>query len=323
LLGLGAAAGVLACAAMPTSGAAEKNRELPRGKETVPAKKGLSDTGGTPRILVAATGSVASVKVPELVEALIQCFGEATQIKVVTTPAGAAMLRLCQGYNPSAWTKMVQRGVAVLVDADEWEGFDDIRTDKVVHIELRRWADCLIIAPCSACTLSKLATGVCDNLLTSLARAWDPSKALILAPAMNTVMWEHPTTALHLETLRRWGFVIVPPAVKLLVCNQRGTGALAEVGHIVEAVDAQLSSQLEAGRAHTGHETDGIGAWPSRGFPSWTAAPPPDGDDFDAAARQPLEGHGVPVAAFRKSFGDENGSKTRLLYEHRRGLHLT
>ncbi|KAJ1482248.1 flavoprotein-domain-containing protein, partial [Baffinella frigidus] len=146
-----------------------------------------------PRILVAATGSVASVKVPELVEALIQCFGEATQIKVVTTPAGAAMLRLCQGYNPSAWTKMsicsLSPGtqVAVLVDADEWEGFDDIRTDKVVHIELRRWADCLIIAPCSACTLSKLATGVCDNLLTSLARAWDPSKALILAPAMNTV----------------------------------------------------------------------------------------------------------------------------------------
>ena len=61
------------------------------------------------------------------------------------------------------------------------------RRDRVLHIELRRWADCLVLAPCGAGTLAKLAVGACDNLLCALFRAWDPCKAVVLAPAMNTV----------------------------------------------------------------------------------------------------------------------------------------
>lgn len=61
--------------------------------------------------------------------------------------------------------------------------------DPVLHIELRRWADVLVLAPLSANTMAKVAHGLCDNLLTSVVRAWDYAKPMIVAPAMNTYMW--------------------------------------------------------------------------------------------------------------------------------------
>lgn len=80
-------------------------------------------------------------------------------------------------------------------DEKEWLMWEKLG-DEVLHIELRRWADAFVIAPLSANTLAKLANGLCDNALTCTARAWDPSEApLIAAPAMNTVMWEHPLTS--------------------------------------------------------------------------------------------------------------------------------
>src|SRR5262245_20486764 len=72
------------------------------------------------------------------------------------------------------------------------------RDDPVLHIELRRWADLLVIAPLDANTLAKLAYGLSDNLLTCLYRAWDRRRPIVLAPAMNTFMWENPLTDRHL-----------------------------------------------------------------------------------------------------------------------------
>ena len=75
-----------------------------------------------------------------------------------------------------------------------------------------------MIAPLSANTLAKLANGLADNLLTSVTRAWDfkKMKPILIAPAMNTMMWEHPVTNQHLETLSNWGYTIVPPISKTL-----------------------------------------------------------------------------------------------------------
>ncbi|MGB1595510.1 MAG: flavoprotein, partial [Promethearchaeia archaeon] len=92
------------------------------------------------------------------------------------------------------------------------------------------------VAPCSANTLAKLANGMSDNLATCCLRAWDPAKPLIVAPAMNTVMWEHPATKLHLDTLQSWGCHIIPPASKTLACNDVGRGALAAEGDILQCV---------------------------------------------------------------------------------------
>jgi phosphopantothenoylcysteine decarboxylase len=140
---------------------------------------------------------------------------------------------------------------------DEWRLWNRLG-DPVMHIELRDWADCLVVAPLSAHTLAKLANGLCDDVLSSVARAWDFSsgghlskKPMVLAPAMNTYMWEHPITKQQLERVQHFFGAaavtaegmsqccpIVQPQVKTLACGQLGNGALAEVSDIVDAVRA-------------------------------------------------------------------------------------
>ena len=111
----------------------------------------------------------------------------------------------------------------------------------MTHIDLRRWADAFVIAPCSANSLAKLANGLSDNLVTCVARAWDAQeKPLIVAPAMNTVMWKHRVTAQHVSTLREWDVIIVDPVAKELACGDVGVGAMASPTNIAQAVQQTL-----------------------------------------------------------------------------------
>uniref|UniRef100_A0A3B5AWA8 Phosphopantothenoylcysteine decarboxylase n=1 Tax=Stegastes partitus TaxID=144197 RepID=A0A3B5AWA8_9TELE len=96
------------------------------------------------------------------------------------------------------------------------------RSDPVLHIELRRWADLLVIAPLDANTLGKIASGICDNLLTCVVRAWDTSRPLLFCPAMNTAMWLHPITAQQVSKLKEFGYVEIPCIAKKLVCGDEG-----------------------------------------------------------------------------------------------------
>lgn len=146
---------------------------------------------------------------------------------------------------------------------DEWPGERYRRGDEVLHIELRRWADVLIVAPLDANTLAKFALGLSDNLLTCLYRAWDHDKPVVLAPAMNTLMWRKPATLRHLaqiwldQTGREavppdWSLdaspdlfalhaprtILIPPQSKRLACGDVGVGAMAEVADVAEAVRA-------------------------------------------------------------------------------------
>ncbi|XP_015335892.1 phosphopantothenoylcysteine decarboxylase isoform X3 [Marmota marmota marmota] len=115
------------------------------------------------------------------------------------------------------------------------------RSDPVLHVDLRRWADLMLVAPLDANTLGKVASGICDNLLTCVIRAWDRSKPLIFCPAMNTVMWEHPLTAQQMDQLKAFGYVEIPCVDKKLVCGDQGLGAMAEVETIVDKVKEVLS----------------------------------------------------------------------------------
>ena len=90
--------------------------------------------------------------------------------------------------------------------------------------------------PLSANTLAKISNGLCDNLLTCVARAWDFSKPCLIAPAMNTFMWDHPTTQPQIDRLKSWGFIEIPCIEKVLMCNDKGKGAMAEPFTIVESV---------------------------------------------------------------------------------------
>ncbi|KAM8891151.1 phosphopantothenoylcysteine decarboxylase isoform 2-T2 [Spinachia spinachia] len=119
------------------------------------------------------------------------------------------------------------------------------RTDPVLHIELRRWADLLVIAPLDANTLGKIANGICDNLLTCVVRAWDTRRPLLFCPAMNTAMWQHPITAQQVSKLTEFGYVDVPCISKKLVCGDEGKGAMAEVSTIVSVVNQYLQKPDE------------------------------------------------------------------------------
>ncbi|HEV3165963.1 MAG TPA: flavoprotein, partial [Isosphaeraceae bacterium] len=145
-------------------------------------------------------------------------------------------------------------------DADEWAGPRYVRDAPVLHIEFRKWADLLVIAPLDANTLAKFALGVSDNFLTCLFRAWDFGRPVVLAPAMNTLMWRSPVTVRHLRQLvadrgdgldgGAWtldeadevfarhapGIILVPPQSKRLACGDVGIGAMAEVVTIAEVV---------------------------------------------------------------------------------------
>src|SRR5207237_389856 len=107
--------------------------------------------------------------------------------------------------DPSEPARPQRNPAVVTIDDDEWPGRlagqRYQRDGPGLHIELRRWAQVLLIAPLDANTLAKLANGLADNCLTCIWRAWDPERPAILAPAMNTLMWEHPLTARHLRQL--------------------------------------------------------------------------------------------------------------------------
>ena len=114
-----------------------------------------------------------------------------------------------------------------------------------MHIELRRWADVVLIAPCSANTLAKIANGICDNLAvscafgayatfvygyskTSLLRALAPSTPTYVFPAMNTLMYEHPLTNEHLRVVKDViGYQVVGPVGKALACGDVGQFSIA------------------------------------------------------------------------------------------------
>ncbi|KAJ8458025.1 hypothetical protein OPV22_030951 [Ensete ventricosum] len=117
------------------------------------------------------------------------------------------------------------RDVILYTDDDEWSSWKKIG-DGVLHIELRKWADIMVIAPLSANTLAKIAGGLCDNLLTCIVRAWDYSKPIFVAPAMNTLMWNNPFTKRHLDAINELGVNLIPPVTKRLACGDYGNVVL-------------------------------------------------------------------------------------------------
>ena len=172
-------------------------------------------------VLVGVTGSVAAIKLPILVEKFLEI--PQVCVKVVAT------------QNSFHFFNRNSIPVEIYEDKDEWQSWKK-KGDPVLHIELRRWADLFVIAPLDANTMAKLSYGLCDNLLTSVARAWDPMKPVYYCPAMNTYMWEHPLTQEHLEKLQSLKYTQIPPISKTLACGDCGIGAMAEVSTIIETV---------------------------------------------------------------------------------------
>ncbi|KAM9377653.1 phosphopantothenoylcysteine decarboxylase isoform 2-T2 [Pholidichthys leucotaenia] len=194
-------------------------------------KSDLLVSSGAFRVLVGVTGSVAALKLPLLVSQLLEL--PEVDVRVVTTEHAKHF------YDPA------EVSAKIYSDKDEWELWTQ-RSDPVLHIELRRWADLFLIAPLDANTLGKVANGICDNLLTCVVRAWDISRPLLFCPAMNTAMWLHPITAQQVSKLKEFGYVEIPCIAKKLVCGDEGKGAMAEVSTIIGVVKQYLQKPDES-----------------------------------------------------------------------------
>lgn len=179
------------------------------------------------KLLLGVTGSVAAVKVLDLAKSLQNFY----EIRIVTTKQG-------EYFFASDLSALSALSIPVYRDQDEWPPLAGSYQvgDPICHIELRRWADLFLIAPLDANTLAKLAHGFCDNLVTSIVRAWDWKKPIVLCPAMNTMMWLNQPTEQHIKQLTTWGAKIVNPVEKKLACQDVGMGGMAAVCDIVQAV---------------------------------------------------------------------------------------
>jgi len=109
------------------------------------------------------------------------------------------------------------------------------------HISLSRWADIIVIAPATANTISKLAQGTTDDLASTVVLASD--KDIILAPAMNVRMWEHPTTKINLKKLKGFGYKLIGPEVGDMACGEYGEGKMSDPSVIAEEVDKYFLTQ--------------------------------------------------------------------------------
>ncbi len=194
------------------------------------------------RILLGVSGGIAAYKALELVR-LATAAGHA--VRVVQTPASQ---RFIARTSFAALT-----GAPVLTSEFERDpargAFPDQPPpahDPLSHLELVANADVYAIAPASANTIAKLATGLADNLLTSCALA--ASCPLVLAPAMNSHMYEHAATQANLRTLRERGVIVVDPdAGRLASKGEHGIGRLAEPARVLAACEDALAARVREG----------------------------------------------------------------------------
>ncbi len=109
------------------------------------------------------------------------------------------------------------------------------------HISLSRWADIIVIAPATANTISKLSQGTTDDLASTVVLASD--KDIILAPAMNVRMWEHPTTKTNIKKLKGFGYKLIGPEIGDMACGEYGEGKMSDPSVIAEEVDKYFLTQ--------------------------------------------------------------------------------
>jgi phosphopantothenoylcysteine decarboxylase/phosphopantothenate--cysteine ligase len=167
-----------------------------------------------PRILLGVSGGIAAYKSAELVR-LLRAGG--AEVQVVMTAAAAEFI------GPLTLQALSGRSVR----SSLWDAAAEAAMG---HIELARWADLVLIAPATADTLARLAQGRADDLLSTLCLASD--RPLMLAPAMNRLMWAHPATAANVDTLRQRGARVLGPGVGSQACGETGEGRMVEPADI-------------------------------------------------------------------------------------------
>ena len=176
-------------------------------------------------IIVGVTAGVAIYKACSLVRMLRKL---GFTVKVVMTPNATKLI------SPKLFESLTDNKVSV-------EMFDAIKDYSMEHIALAKWADCLVVAPASANTIAKVASGLCDNLLTSLVLALPLTTPKLIACAMNTNMWKNPLTQKNVAALEGLkDYRVIRPAKGTLASFDKGEGVLAPLQDIVKEVKKAL-----------------------------------------------------------------------------------
>jgi phosphopantothenoylcysteine decarboxylase/phosphopantothenate--cysteine ligase len=181
------------------------------------------------KVTVGVSGGIAAYKAAELVRALQQ---HALDVHVVMTDAAKRFVQPLTFASLTGHKVISSLWVVPGVDSET------NLASAIEHIEVAENTDALVVAPATAGTLAKFAHGLADDFLSTLYLA--TTAPVIVAPAMNVNMWQHPATQANLETLASRNVRIVPPGAGYLACGMTGAGRLAETDAIVEAVLAAI-----------------------------------------------------------------------------------
>ncbi|GBQ26735.1 bifunctional phosphopantothenoylcysteine decarboxylase/phosphopantothenate--cysteine ligase CoaBC [Gluconacetobacter azotocaptans] len=185
-------------------------------------------------VLLIVCGGIAAYKSLELIRLLT---ARGVRVRVVLTAAGA------QFVTPLSLQALT--GERVFSDL-----FSLTDESEMGHIVLSRACDLLVVCPATADILARMAVGMADDLATTLLLATD--KPVMVAPAMNVRMWDHPATQANMATLRARGVAVVGPEVGLMACNETGPGRLAEPPTLADAIFRHLDHGAAAGPSLAG-----------------------------------------------------------------------
>jgi phosphopantothenoylcysteine decarboxylase/phosphopantothenate--cysteine ligase len=194
------------------------------------------------KVLFIMTGSIACYKACQVISRLVQ---NGCEVQVVATSAalqfvGAATLEGLSGRP---------------VESDVYAA-----GSVMGHIHLIRWADVILVAPATANYINKIAQGLGDDLATTLFLAHDFKKPFLIAPAMNTSMYEHPITARHMKELSAMGITLLDAASGTLACGESGQGKLLDPDLILAAVLSHLLSHLGERGGADGYDVGALAA---------------------------------------------------------------
>ena len=178
------------------------------------------------KIVLGVCGSIASYKAAHLVRLLLKAGAE---VQVVMTKDALSFI------TPLTLATLSKKPVLIdyfVPETGEWNN----------HVDLGLWADILLIAPASANTLGKMATGICDNLL--LATYLSAKCPVYFAPAMDLDMWKHPSTVQNVKQLQSYGNILIQPNAGELASGLIGEGRMAEPEEIVALLQQELKKKL-------------------------------------------------------------------------------
>ncbi len=177
-------------------------------------------------ILLGLTGSIAIYKIADLIRRLK---GKGFALRVVMTPFAERFV------GRMTWETLTGE-----------KTYSDWGDDPLAHINLARWADVFLIAPCSVNTLAKLSLGIADNLLTATFLAYE--RSVLISPSANPVMYGKKVVEEHIERLKKEGHIIIEPDYGLMACEEEGLGKLPDIERLEDWIHYMLHPKELKGR---------------------------------------------------------------------------